>query len=157
MIKGSKAIAILPFLIGTNTSAAIDENSQTIYNENVRKDACLDRIVGLPTSGKLSTLVDFNSLVFHRHLLDNEKRKKERDRNMVDTRFWVSEKAEQETEDMSELAMTYTTKYWDKVRSLSEDMSNRLIDKLYENYQLPGIMEMSVEEVLNLPDKQISL
>lgn len=72
---------------------------------------------------------------------------------MVDTRFWVSEKAEQETEDMSNLSMTYTTKNWDKVRSLPEETSNRLLDKLCENYQLPGIMEMSVEEVLNLQDR----
>ena len=90
-------------------------------------------------------------------LLTMQEKEKERDRNMVDTRFWVSEKAEQETEDMSNLAMTYTTKNWDKVRSLSEETCNRLMDKLYENYKLPGIMEMSVEEVLNLPDKQISL
>ena len=76
---------------------------------------------------------------------------------MVDTRFWVSEKAEQETEDMSELAMIYKRKNREQYRNLSEERQDRLTDILWKNYNLPGIMEMSVEEVLNLPDKQISL
>lgn len=72
---------------------------------------------------------------------------------MVDTRFWVSEKAEQEVEEMSYVAMTYTTRNREKVHSLPEETRNKLIDKLYENYQLPGILDMTIEEVLKLPEK----
>lgn len=72
---------------------------------------------------------------------------------MVDTRFWVSEKAEQEVEEMSYVAMTYTTKNWEKYRNLSEEQQDRLTDILWKNYNLPGIMDMTIEEVLKLPEK----
>ncbi|MDE6531251.1 MAG: hypothetical protein K2K96_10870 [Lachnospiraceae bacterium] len=68
----------------------------------------------------------------------------------VDTRFWVTTEAEKESEERSHIQMSYTTKNWGKYRNLPEEIQNQLDDILWDNYQLPGIMEMSIEEVLAL-------
>lgn len=58
-------------------SAVIDENGKTVYNGDVSRNARLDIIIGLPASGKSSTLVDPISSEFHSRLIDCDEAKKE--------------------------------------------------------------------------------
>lgn len=72
------------------------------------------------------------------------------DMNKVDTRFWVTTEAEEESEERSFIAGAYTTKNWEEYRNLPKEKRHQLHDILWDNYQLQGIMEMSIEEVLAL-------
>lgn len=72
------------------------------------------------------------------------------DMNKVDTRFWVTTEAEEESEERSSIAGAYTTKHWNQYRNLPKETRHLLYDLLWDNYQLLGIMEMSIEEVLAL-------
>ncbi len=76
------------------------------------------------------------------------------DLNKVDTRFWVTVEAEEEAEDRSFIAGSYITKSGKQFSNLPEETRNLLYDLLWDNYQLPGIMEMSIEEVLALEEKK---
>lgn len=72
------------------------------------------------------------------------------DMNKVDTRFWMTTEAEKESEEKSHIAGAYTLKNWEEFSKLSKEKRHQLHDILWDNYQLPGIMEMSIEEVLAL-------
>ncbi len=76
------------------------------------------------------------------------------DMNKVDTRFWVTPEAEEEAEDRSFIAGSYIGNHWKQCRNLPEETRNLLYDLLWDNYQLPGITEMSIEEVLALGEKR---
>lgn len=66
------------------TSATVDEdgkivvdgNGETVYNGIVNREARLDIVMGLPASGKSSSLVDPISSEFHSRLIDNDEAKK---------------------------------------------------------------------------------
>lgn len=53
----------------------VDENGETVYHGIVNKEARLDIIMGLPASGKSSSLVDPISSEFKSRLIDNDKAK----------------------------------------------------------------------------------
>ncbi len=57
-------------------SAVVDENGKVQYNGDVAKEARLDIIIGLPASGKSSTLVDPISTEYQSRLIDNDEAKK---------------------------------------------------------------------------------
>lgn len=57
-------------------SAVVDENGKVQYNGNVAKEARLDIIIGLPASGKSSTLVDPISTEYQSRLINNDEAKK---------------------------------------------------------------------------------
>lgn len=68
----------------------------------------------------------------------------------MDTRFRVTEEAEMESEEMGSIVGAYTTKHWKQYRNLPEETRNLIYYFLWDNYRLPGLMEMSLEEVLAL-------
>lgn len=57
-------------------SARIDEDGKVRYNGNVTKGSRLDLVIGLPASGKSSSLVDVISQEFNSKVIDNDEAKK---------------------------------------------------------------------------------
>lgn len=55
----------------------VDDKGETVYHGVVKREARLDIIIGLPASGKSSTLVDPISSEFKSRLIDNDKAKEE--------------------------------------------------------------------------------
>lgn len=76
------------------------------------------------------------------------------DLNKVDTRFWVTTEAEEEAEERSFIAGSYMGDHWEQFENLPKETRHLLYDLLWDNYQLPGIKEMSIEEVLALGEKK---
>lgn len=62
--------------VDENGEIVVDENGETVYNGIVNKEARLDIIMGLPASGKSSSLVDPISSEFKSRLIDNDEAKK---------------------------------------------------------------------------------
>lgn len=61
--------------VDENGKIVVDENGETVYNGIVNREARLDIVIGLPASGKSSSLVDPISSEFHSRLIDNDKAK----------------------------------------------------------------------------------
>ncbi len=53
-----------------------DANGKMTYQGDIRKEARLDIVIGLPASGKSSALVDVISQEFHSRIIDNDEAKK---------------------------------------------------------------------------------
>ncbi|MCM1551445.1 MAG: zeta toxin family protein, partial [Butyrivibrio sp.] len=62
--------------VDENGKIVVDENGETVYNGIVNREARLDIVIGLPASGKSSSLVDPISSEFHSRLIDNDEAKK---------------------------------------------------------------------------------
>ncbi|MDE6531253.1 MAG: zeta toxin family protein [Lachnospiraceae bacterium] len=58
-----------------NGKIVVDDKGETVYHGVVKREARLDIIIGLPASGKSSTLVDPISSEFKSRLIDNDKAK----------------------------------------------------------------------------------
>lgn len=57
-------------------SAVLDENGRVSYNGNVKREARFDVVLGLPASGKSSSLCDKISKEFGSRIIDNDEAKK---------------------------------------------------------------------------------
>ena len=57
-------------------SAVLDENGRVSYNGNVKREARFDVVLGLPASGKSSSLCDKISEEFGSRIIDNDEAKK---------------------------------------------------------------------------------
>lgn len=77
-IKGREAEQerILEELNQQGAAGTVDEHGKMLYNQEVFRDARLDIVIGLPGSGKSSSIVDVISQEFHSRVIDNDEAKK---------------------------------------------------------------------------------
>ena len=65
--------------------------------------------------------------------------------------------AVEETEEAEARWMDYWMKHMDGIKGLPDEPSDKLIDILYRAKNIENIMDMSVQEVLQIPEEKLEL
>ncbi len=75
----------------------------------------------------------------------------------VDYRFMVSEETWFMVESMSNACGMYVSKWWAAISQLAKKYILTLTDTVYEHYKLPGLMNLSPEEVLRRTKGEVAM